>query len=118
MNNKVSHPGSITSLVAATGPLMTAAAMIAISGSEWLHPSLLKWALLGGVIMWCPALPTSVSAIVLGEYRDAIDPWVKGRRRFFPVMRGLLDGPARQIVVLNAVTWGLSALVAAYSFAA
>jgi hypothetical protein len=116
MDNKVSHPGSITAMIAAAGPLVTCAAMLALSGSAYLHETLLPWALLGVSMMWCPFLPTSVSAIVLGEHRDAIDPWVRGRRRFFPVMRGLLEGPARQIVLLNFSTWAVTAAIAASAF--
>lgn len=116
MNSKTNAPGAITTAVVTFGPVATMAAMMSLSGSEWLHPTLMPWALVAVALLWCPFLPTSASAIVLGEWRDTIDPWVRGGRRFWPVLRGVLDGPARQAVLMNTASWFVTVVVAAASF--
>ncbi len=74
---------------------------------------MLALALVGVAVLWCPFLPSSVSAIVLGPWRDAAAPGVRGIARFRAVTRELLAGPARQAVILNTISWTVTATAAA-----
>jgi hypothetical protein len=116
MKSKISTPSATATTIVTFGPVVTMVAMMSLSGSEWMHPTLLPWALVAVSLLWCPFLPTSASAIILGEWRDSIDPWVRGTRRFWPVLRGVLEGPARHAVVMNAAAWAVTAVVAGASF--
>jgi hypothetical protein len=117
MTSKLSTPGIPTTMIGAFGPVLSMLAMMRLEGSQWLHPSLMSWALVGVSVLWCPFLPTSVSAIILGQWRDAAAPGVRGLARFGAVARDLMAGPTRQAVVLNTASWAVTAAVAAMSFA-
>ena len=117
MTTTLSTPGTTITLIAAAGPVATLAAMTSLQGSQWLDPSLLPLALVGVAVLWCPMLPSSVSAIVLGPWRDAAAPGVRGLARLTAVARELLSGPARQAVILNAVSWAVTAVIAAAAVA-
>ena len=104
-------------MVVALGPVLTLIAMLRLGGSEWLDPSLVRWAALGVVVLWCPFFSTSASAIVLGAWRDAACPNERGIRRAVLLPAALLKSPARNAVMLNFASWCFTAAVCSVLFA-
>jgi hypothetical protein len=103
-------PGIGTTIVVAAGPLATLSLIMQMSGSSFLHGSLLAWAALGVALLWCPFLNTSASAIVLAPWRDGVD-------RTGGLFKALLRSPARAAVLMNLASWGVVALMCVVLFA-
>jgi hypothetical protein len=105
-------PSFVMTTTVVAGPVATVAAVAAMTGSAWLHESLFGWALLGALVLWCPFFPASMSAMLLGPWRDHAALGVRGLARGAAVTREMLVGPARTAFVANAAAWTAAAALA------
>jgi hypothetical protein len=104
-------------MIVALGPVLTLVAMLRLAGTQWLDPSLVSWASLGVVVLWCPFFSASASASVLSVWRDAACCGEVGVRRAVLLPGAMLRSPARNASLLNFASWCFTVAMCGVLFA-